>query len=97
MVGQAQVIVAGQVDHLAAVVVANWGLLVVENPELEVGTFGAEFVENGGKVSELWARSLSHGVAPQRESITPPAGLGRTLHSCRPASNLGWGIVLAFG
>src|ERR1039458_10377407 len=44
VIGQAQVVVAGQVNHLAAIVVAHRGLLVVEDTELEIGTFGAEFV-----------------------------------------------------
>ena len=59
MVGQAQVVVAGQVDHLAAVVVANRRLLVVEHAELEVRAFGAKLVENGGEVGKLGARSGS--------------------------------------
>ena len=46
MVGQAKVVVAGQVDDLAAVVVAHRGLLIVEHAELEVRALGAEFVEN---------------------------------------------------
>ena len=46
VVGQAQVVVAGQVDDFAPVVVADRGLLVVEDAELEVGALGAEFVED---------------------------------------------------
>ncbi len=72
MVGQAEVVVTGQVDDLAAVVVANRGLLVVEDAELEVGAFGAEFVESRGQVGELGARSgLIHGDSPKGRSITP--------------------------
>ncbi len=72
VVGQAQVVVAGQVDDLAAVVVADRGLLVVEDAELEAGAFGAEFVENCGQMGQLGARrGLSHGYLPQRRSITP--------------------------
>src|ERR1017187_2000120 len=56
VIGQAQVVVAGQVNHLAAVVVAHRGLLVVEDAELEIGTFGAEFIENCGQVLEVGAR-----------------------------------------
>ena len=70
MVGQAQVVVAGQVDDLAAVVVAHRGLLVVEDAELEVGALGAQFVEHGGQMGKLGARSgLCHGDSPQTESI----------------------------
>ena len=56
VVGQTQVVVAGQVDYLAAVVVADRGLLVVEDAKLEVGAFGAEFVEGCGQMGELGAR-----------------------------------------
>ena len=45
VVGEAEIVVAGQVDDFAAVVVADGGLLVVEHAEPEVGAFGAEFVE----------------------------------------------------
>ena len=66
MVGQAQVIVAGQVDDLLAVVVADGGLLVVENAQLEMRALGAQFVHGGGQVGKLRAGSgLGHGGKPQ--------------------------------
>ncbi len=82
VVCEAQVVVAGQVDDLAAVVVAHRGLLVVEDAELEVGAFGAKFVESCGEMGELGARgSLIHGDAPQRRSITPRGGPDSPFHS----------------
>ena len=62
MVAQAEVVVAGQVDDLAAVVVADRGLLVVEHAQPEVGAAGAQVVERGGEVGELGTRgSLRSG------------------------------------
>jgi hypothetical protein len=70
MVGQAQVVVAGQVDHLLAVVVAHRRLLVVQNAQVEVRALGAQFVQRGGQVGKLGAGSgLGHGDSPQRKSI----------------------------
>jgi len=69
MVGQAEVVVAGQVDHLLAVVVANRRLLVVEDAQFEVGSLGAQFVERGGQVGKLGAgRGLAHGVLLKQSS-----------------------------
>ena len=71
MVGQAEVVVAGQVDDLAAVVVANRRLLVVEHAELEVGALGAKVVEDLGQMGKLGARSsFCHGdiTYPQKHS-----------------------------
>ena len=68
MVGQAQVVVAGQVDHLFAVVVANRRLLVVEHAQLEVRALGAQFVEHGGQMGKLGARQRSQSWhSPQRK------------------------------
>ena len=53
VVAQAEVVVAGEVDDLAAVVVADGGLLVVEDAQAEVGAAGAQVVERGGQVGEL--------------------------------------------
>ena len=70
MVGQPQVVVAGQVDHLAPVVVAHRRLLVIQNAQLEMGPLGPQFIEYGSQVGKLGARSsLSHGDSPQPESI----------------------------
>jgi hypothetical protein len=70
MVGKSQVVVAGQVDNLFAVVMAYRGLLIVENPEMEVSALGTKFIEDCGKVGELGTRvSLSHGDTPQTASI----------------------------
>ena len=44
MVGQAQVIVAGQVDDLAPVVMAHGRLLVVEHAQPEMRALGAEII-----------------------------------------------------
>jgi hypothetical protein len=41
MIGESEIVVAGQVDDLAAVVVANRRLLVVKNAQLEVGALGS--------------------------------------------------------
>ena len=63
MICEAEVVVAGEVDDLPAVVVANRRLLVVENAQFEVGALGAQFVESRGQVGELRARcGRSHGV-----------------------------------
>src|SRR5208282_54607 len=95
--------VAGEVDDFAPVVVADRGLLVIEDAQLEVCAFGAQVVECGGEVSELWARgSLRHGVAPQRERIAERQGLGtrdlgRGNRDCGcgdwPGPQLGWVVV----
>ena len=62
MVGQAQIVVAGQVDHLAPVVVAHRRLLIVENAQFEVRSLRAQIVERGGQMGKLGASgSLSHG------------------------------------
>ncbi len=58
VVGEAEIVVAGQVDHLPAVVVAHRGLLVVEHPQFEMRAFGAQFVERGGQVAELGTGKL---------------------------------------
>src|SRR5260370_123246 len=47
MVAEAEVVVAGEVDDLATVVVADRGLLVVEEAKAEVGAAGVEFVGLG--------------------------------------------------
>ena len=57
VVGQPQVVVAGQVDHLLAVVVADGGLLVVEDAQVEVSALGFEFVQGCGQVGKLRAGS----------------------------------------
>jgi hypothetical protein len=59
MVCQAQVVIAGQVYDFFPVVAAHRGLLVVEDPEVEVSPLGLEFFEDGGKISELRARGSS--------------------------------------
>ena len=56
VVAEAEVVIRGEVDDLAAVVVADGALLVVEDTESEVGAAGAEVVEDGGQVGELRAR-----------------------------------------
>ena len=56
MVRQTEIVIAGEVDDLAAVVVAYGGLLVFEDPEIEMGAFGAKFIENCGQMSEVGAR-----------------------------------------
>ena len=50
MVAEAEIVIAGEVDDLAAVVVADGGLLVVQNAEAEVGAAGLELIELGGEV-----------------------------------------------
>ena len=76
MVGEAEVVVAGQVDDFPAIVVADGGLLVVENTELEMGAFGAEFIEDGGKVGKLRAArdGFSHDNAPQTNKDSAEGG-----------------------
>jgi hypothetical protein len=62
VVGQAEVVVAGQVDDLFAVVVTDGGLLVIENAEPEVGALGAEFIKRSSQVSKLGTcGGLGHG------------------------------------
>ena len=77
MVRQAQVVVAGQVDHLAAVVVAHRRLLIVQNAQLEVGPLGAQIVENGGQMGKLGTRSglESWQCASQRSITRRPDGI----------------------
>ena len=55
VVGQAEIIVAGQVDDLLAVVVADRRLLVVEHAQVEMRSLGAQFVQHGGQVGKLRA------------------------------------------
>ena len=63
MVGQPQVVVAGQVDHFAPVIVAYRRLLVIENAELEMRPVRAQFIQHGSQVGKLRARSsLCHGI-----------------------------------
>ena len=50
MIAEAEVVIAGEVDDLAAVVVADGGLFVVKDAEAEMGAAGAELVELGGEV-----------------------------------------------
>ena len=70
MIGEAEIVVAGQVDDFAAVVMADRGLLVVENAKLEVGALGAEVIEDLGQMGKLRAsRCLGHRNAPQSKSI----------------------------
>ena len=57
MVRQPQVVVAGQVDHLLAVVVADRRLLVVQHAQAEVRSLGFQFVESGGQMGKLGAGS----------------------------------------
>ena len=81
VVGQAEIVVAGQVDHLAAVVVANRRLLVVEHAEIEVRALGAQLVKNGGQVCKLGAGcGFCHGGAPTHKSIA-------RLRGCIPAGH----------
>ena len=42
VIAEAEVVVAGEIDDLAAVVVADGGLLVVEDAQAKVGAAGAE-------------------------------------------------------
>ena len=53
VVAEAEVVVAGEVDDLAAVIGADGGLRVFKLAELEEGAGLAEVVELGGEVSEL--------------------------------------------
>ncbi len=69
VVGQAKIVVAGQVDDLAAVVVADRRLLVIEHAEIEVRTLSAQLVEHGSEMSELGAwRSFCHSNAPTQKA-----------------------------
>ncbi len=53
VVGEAEVVVAGEVDHFAAVVVADRRLLIVEDAQLEMGALGAQVVECGREIGKL--------------------------------------------
>jgi hypothetical protein len=76
MVGQAKVVVAGQVDDLFAVVVAHRRLLVVENAQFEMGSVGAQFIQDSGQMGKLGALSgLSHGKDPQGKRIARLAAI----------------------
>ena len=80
VVGQAEIVVAGEVDDLFAVVVADRGLLVVEHAQLEVGALGAEVVEHGGEIGKLRTRgklragAVRHGKH-QRIDVCAAGGL----------------------
>ena len=70
VVGQAQIVVAGQVDDLAAVVVAHRRLLIVEHAQIEVRALGAQLVEHGSQMCKLGAwRSFCHGECTYAESL----------------------------
>jgi hypothetical protein len=55
MIAKAEVVIAGEVDDLAAVVMADGGLLVVQDAEVEVSASGAKVIEGGSEVGELGA------------------------------------------
>ncbi len=62
MIGQPQVVVAGQIDHLAPVIVAHRRLLVIEDAQLEMRALGAQLIKNGRQVGKLGTHSsLCHG------------------------------------
>ena len=72
VVGQPEVVVAGQVDDFAAIVVAHRGLLIVQDAKLEMRALGAKLVENLGQMRKLGARSnFCHG------DITYPRRIAR--------------------
>jgi len=77
VIGQAQIVVAGQVDDLFAVVVADRGLLVVEDAQLEVGAIGAQLVERGGQVGKL-GRGVAWVMASPSKRKHSAAGAGLT-------------------
>ena len=92
VVGQAEIVVAGQVDDLAPVVVADGGLLVVEHAQPEVRAFGAEIVEHGGEVGELgagcglrsWHDTSGQSVARRAERKRPGNRMKGVGASCAP-------------
>ena len=47
MIGEAKVVVAGQVDDFAAIVVAHRGLLIIEDAQFEMRAFCFKLVEHG--------------------------------------------------
>ena len=55
VIAEAEIVVAGEVDDLFAVVGADGGLLVVEDTEAKVGAAGAQVIEDGGEVGQLGA------------------------------------------
>ena len=62
VVAEAEVVVAGEVDDLFAVVVADGGLGVVEDAEPEEGSALAEVLQLGGEVGELRAAGSWGGL-----------------------------------
>jgi len=77
VIGQAQIVVAGQVDD--PVCRRKWqteGLLVVEDAQLEVGAIGAQLRRRGGQVGKLGAWSgLGHGESLKEKHSAAGAGL----------------------
>jgi hypothetical protein len=60
VIAEAEIIIGGEVDDLAAVVMAERALRVVEDTKLEVGSASAQGVELGGEVGQL--RALRRGL-----------------------------------
>jgi hypothetical protein len=56
VIRQAEIVVAGEVDDLLAVVMADRGLLIVEDAQAEVGAFLLEAIEDIGQIGELRTR-----------------------------------------
>ena len=75
MVAEAEIVVAGEVDDLFAVVGADGGLLIVEDAEAEVGAAGAQIIKGGGEVGHLG----SGGGADSRIGRGGCGGLGTSL------------------
>ena len=67
MIAEAEVIVAGEVDDLLAIVSADGALLVVEHAQLEEGSALPEVAELGGEVGKLETRGGSGGHRDNRK------------------------------
>ena len=73
MFTEAEVVVAGEIDDLLAVVRADGALLVVEHAQLEEGSALPEVFELGGEVGKLGTRRGSGGHRDNRK----PFALGQ--------------------
>ncbi len=70
MVAEAEVVIAGEVDDLLAVVGTHGALLVVEYAQLEEGSALLQVIELRGEMSKLRTRGGSGGHRHNRKPFT---------------------------
>jgi hypothetical protein len=68
VIGEAEIVVAGEIDDFTTVIVAHGRLLIIEDAQLEVGSPGAQVIKNVGQIGKLGTSSgLRHSKSPQPE------------------------------